>query len=219
MLKSIATLLILSTLSAPAIEISAPPCKMVLLGESGDLSAWRMEKTDEPAKWLFADGALQVLPKSGSIITRKTFQNFQLHLEFKVPDNGKKGQANGNSGVYIQQRYEVQILQSHGLEPLNNGCGAVYKIKAPDTNASRPAGEWQTYDITFHAPKWDAGGKKVSNARITLVHNGATIHDNADIPNKTGAGEAESPELGPIKLQDHGNPVQFRNIWIVPLES
>jgi hypothetical protein len=214
-----ATLLVLLGLASAATAGSPPAGSRVLLDESGDLSAWRMEKKDEPVRWTFADGALEVVPKSGSIITRDPVQDFQLHLEFKVPDNGRQGQANGNSGVYIQQRYEVQILNSYGQEPLKDGCGAIYKIKAPDANASRPAGEWQTYDITFHSPRWDAQGRKSAAARITVIHNDTKIHDNVDIPAKTGAGQREGPEPGPILLQDHGNPVQFRNIWIRSLED
>ena len=131
-----------------------------------------------------------------------------------------KGQGRGNSGVYIQRRYEVQILDSYGLPRKNNECGSIYKTRAPDKNVCKKPGEWQSYDITFRAARFDGEGKnakKVKNARITVRHNGVMIHDDVDVPNKTGAGRPEGPEPGPILLQEHGNKVEFRNIWIEPL--
>jgi hypothetical protein len=132
-----------------------------------------------------------------------------------------KGQGRGNSGIYIQQRYELQILDSYGLEPKNNECGAVYTFKAPDKNVCKKPGEWQTYDILFHAARYeDKDGKpeKVQNARITVFQNGVLIHDNVEVPRKTGAGQPEGPKPLPILLQEHGNEVSFRNVWIVPLD-
>jgi hypothetical protein len=142
-----------------------------------------------------------------------------MHIEFNVPYMpDAKGQGRGNSGVYIQRRYELQILDSYNLEPKYQDCGAMYKTQPPLVNACKKPGEWQYYDIVFTAAKWE-GGKKVKNARITAVHNGVLIHDSFDIPNKTGAGRPEAPTAGPILLQDHGNKIRFRNIWIVPLNE
>jgi hypothetical protein len=195
----------------------APPKDAVVLFDGKDTSAWTHDGGKAPIDWPVADGAMTV--GKGSIVTRETYQDFRLHIEFCVPETpaGVKGQGKGNSGVYIQRRYEVQILDSHGIDPpAKNDCGALYQQRAPDKNACRKAGEWQAYDITFRSARFDASGKKAENARITVIQNGLTIHDNVEITNKTGAGKPEGPDPGPILLQDHGNKVRFRNIWIVP---
>jgi len=165
--------------------------------------------------WTVTDGVMEV--GKGSAMTKEKYQDFQLHLEFNIPQppEGAKDQARGNSGVYIQRRYEVQILDSFGEEPKANGGGSLYKQKAPDKNAGKKPGEWQTYDITFRGARFDASGKKVENARITVVWNGVKVHDDAELKDKTGAGKPEGPEPGPILLQDHGAKVKFRNLWIV----
>ena len=148
--------------------------------------------------------------------TKRRFQSFLLHLEFCTPFKPwATGQGRGNSGVYIQRRYEVQILDSFGLEGKPNECGGVYRLKPPAVNMCFPPLSWQTYDIEFTAPQFDDAGKKVRNARITVLHNGVVIHDDLELPNKTGAGKPEGPDPGPIYLQNHGNPVRVRNIWIV----
>lgn len=199
--------------------VKPPPAAIVLLDESGDLSHWEHAgKPGSSIKWRFKDGALEVEPRSGSIVTKRVFGDCRLHLEFNVDDNGKQGQANGNSGVYIQRRYEVQILNSAGQQPADNICGGIYKVKPADFNMARPAGQWQTYDITFRAPRWDAEGKKVAGARITVYHNGTHIHDDIEIPHKTGGGQPEGAQDGALLLQDHGNRIRFRNIWIVALK-
>ena len=194
-----------------------PKGALVLLDERGDLSAW--EHAGQPGtrvKWRLVDGALEVTPGAGSIVTRRAFGDCRLHVEFAVDDNRESGQANGNSGVYLQGRYEVQILNSAGQEPADNSCGAIYGVKPADYNMARPAGEWQAYDITFRAPRWDVGGTKLEDARLTVYHNGTRVHDNVEVPSNTGAGRPEAPHDGPLLLQDHGNRVRFRNIWIVP---
>ncbi|MHC4086050.1 MAG: 3-keto-disaccharide hydrolase, partial [Planctomycetota bacterium] len=173
-------------------------------------------------KWERIGEAMKIVPKSGSIITKRDFKDFKLHIEFKLPKlpPNVKGQGRGNSGVYIQRRYEIQILDSYGQPPRKNEGGSIYKFKAPDTNACKKPGEWQSYDIKFRAARFEGEGenaKKVKDARITLLHNGVLVHDDVDVPNKTGAGQKEGPEPGPILLQDHGNEVWFRNIRIVPL--
>ena len=142
--------------------------------------------------------------------------SFQLHLEFRTPYlPEKRSQGRGNSGVYIQRRYEVQILDSFGLEGKPNECGGLYRQKSPDINMCLPPLLWQTYDIYFTAARFDETKNKLDNARITVIHNGVTIHNDVEIKTKTGAGKPEGPEKLPILFQDHGNPVHFRNMWIV----
>jgi hypothetical protein len=151
-------------------------------------------------------------------MTKEPVGDFRLHIEFRVPYMPKaRGQGRANSGVYIQQRYEVQILDSFGLEGVDNECGALYKQQPPAMNLALPPLTWQTYDIWFRQPRWSDDGKtRVEPARITVLHNGAPIHWNYEIKNKTGGGKPEGPELFPIALQDHGNPVVFRNVWMIP---
>lgn len=179
------------------------------------------EKQGIQSRWVFADGVLTASPSRDSVVTPEDYTDFRLHLEFNCNDNpGLNFGNNGNSGVYIQKRYEVQIHNSHGVseEDLKNTyCGSLYKFKKPDALVARPAGQWQSYDIVFRAARFD-GDEKVENARITVYHNGVRIHDDVELPNKTGAGAAEGPEPGPIKLQGHGNPVRFRNVWVQRLE-
>ncbi|MHC4110170.1 MAG: DUF6807 family protein [Planctomycetota bacterium] len=189
-------------------------------------------KDDNFSHWMHPDGkdvqwekigdAMKIVPRSGSIITKRDYKDFKMHIEFKLPKLSPNvtGKGSGNSGVYIQRRYEIQILDSYGEPPRKNGGGSIYKFKAPDKNACKKRGEWQSYDIIFHAARFKGQGnnaKKVKNARITVKHNGVLIHDDVEVPNKTGAGLKEGPDPRPILLQDHGNEVWFRNIRIVPL--
>ena len=150
-------------------------------------------------------------------MTPKEFGDIQLHLEFATPAEAKgEGQNRGNSGVYIQGAYEVQILDSFGNETYIDGmCGAVYEQYPPLVNASRPAGEWQVYDIIFHAPRFDSQGKIVEKPNVTVLHNGVLIQNHVEINGITRAAirETEQPK-GPIFLQDHGHPVKYRNIWV-----
>lgn len=149
-------------------------------------------------------------------MTKLAVSDFQLHIEFRTPYMPKaRGQGRGNSGVYIQQRYEVQVLDSFGLEGVENECGGLYKQKRPDVNMAFPPLSWQTYDIDFRAARWDSEGKRSDKARITVRHNGEPIHDDYEILAKTGAGKPESPEPRPILFQNHGDPVRYRNMWIV----
>jgi len=154
------------------------------------------------------------------LLTKMPVDAFRLHLEFRTPFMpAARGQARGNSGVYIQQRYEVQVLDSFGLEGAANECGGLYTQTKPDVNMCLPPLTWQTYDIWFTPPAFGPDGKKSANARITVVHNGVPVHWHREITAKTGGGKAEGPEPFPINLQDHGNPVVFRNWWIVPGEG
>lgn len=144
------------------------------------------------------------------------FQDFNLHVEFKLPYlPDRTGQDRGNSGCYLLSRYEVQILDSFSEATTFNGCSSLYRQRAPDLNMCFPALQWQTYDIAFSAPRWAGDGTKLQHARITVWHNGVKTLDNVQIENKTGAGKIEEPSLLPIRLQDHHDPVRFRNLWII----
>jgi len=155
------------------------------------------------------------------VMTKEPVQGFHMHLEFRTPYMPTaRDQARGNSGVYIQRRYEVQILDSFGLEGAFNEAGALYRQMPPDFNMAFPPLTWQTYDIWFYPPLFAADGKtKLVNAQITVLHNGVAVHWHREITAKTGGGQQEGPTALPIQLQDHGNPVVFRNIWIVPIEA
>lgn len=145
------------------------------------------------------------------------FGDCTIHLEFRLPYMPTaRGQGRGNSGLYMQGRYEVQMLDSFGLEGKDNECGGLYKIAAPKLNMCLPPLVWQTYDIDLTGAKFDDEGKKTANARITVKLNGVTIHDNQELPGTTGGAQLkESREPGPFHLQNHGNPVRYRNIWVV----
>jgi hypothetical protein len=163
------------------------------------------------------DGAAEVT--NPSLVTKQTFGDGRIHIEFRTPFMpSERGQGRGNSGVYVQGRYEIQVLDSFGLTPADNLCGGIYKQAVPKAQACYPPLSWQTYDVTFHAPKFDSSGKKVKNAVITVVHNGIVIHDNLELDHPTPGGVADNEvDQGPILLQHHHNPVRYRNIWVAPL--
>lgn len=196
-----------------------PPEAVQLVGRLGHLMIPENEKV--ASQWVFEDGVLTASPQWDSVITPDSYSDFRLHVEFNV--NKKPGadpERSGNSGVYIQQRYEIQISDAHGVpedEFKASYCGSVYRQKKPDKLVAKAAGEWQTYDIVFRAARF-VDGKRTEKARITVQHNGVIIHDDYALTNKTGAGQKEGPEPGPIKLQGHQNQVKFRNVWIQRLE-
>lgn len=212
-------LIMMAMFCVPVLADDTPPPGANVLFDGKDLSKWQYRKDGSEAKWtLVADNAMEV--NGGDIVTKDKFQNFKLHVEFMTPNMpDKKGQARGNSGVYLQDRYEVQVLDSYGLESKDDDCGSIYKQKAPSVNACKPPEQWQTYDITFHAARFDASGKKTEGAHVSVVQNGQQIIDNFECTGPTGQGAPETPEPGPIRLQDHGNKVRYRNIWIMPLDS
>ena len=148
--------------------------------------------------------------------SKEKFQDHVLHLEFRTPFMPyARGQGRGNSGMYVQGRYECQILDSFGLEGKNNECGGIYSIAEPIVNMALPPLVWQTYDVDFTAARYDADGKKVKNARVTIKHNGVVIHDDLELTHGTPGKAKEGPDPEILYLQGHGNPVVFRNVWAV----
>lgn len=185
-----------------------PPAGAIVLFDGSGTTHWKNGK-------LTPEGLL--MPGTE---TKQAFNNFRLHGEFMLPYKPQaRGQGRGNSGFYLQGRYEVQVLDSFGLEGVENECGALYRTKRPDTNLCLPPLQWQTYDIDFNNARFDAAGKKTQNMQITVWHNGVAVHSAASIPNKTGAGLPEGPQALPIKLQEHGNPVVYRNIWLIDMDQ
>ncbi len=191
--------------------------------ETGGAAEWRAvplpEQTEpRPAQWLIlGNGAMEV--RGGSIQTRQKFVDQKVHVEFRTPFlPDKTGQGRGNSGVFLQNRYEVQILDSYGLPGDNNDCGGIYRLAPPRVNVCAPPLQWQTFDIEFRAARFDLDWNKTEDARITVYHNGVLIHENLPVPDKTtGAQVTATSEPDSLSLQDHGNPVWFRNIWLVEL--
>ncbi|HVV00935.1 MAG TPA: DUF1080 domain-containing protein [Verrucomicrobiae bacterium] len=196
-----------------------PPADAIVLFDGTNLDQWKSAKNGGPAKWKIENGYAEV-NGTGNIATKKEFGDCQIHLEWATPTTIKgEGQGRGNSGVYLQGRYEIQILDSYTNKTYFNGqAGAVYKQHPPLVNASRPPGEWQTYDIIFHAPRFSADGKVEKRATVTVLHNGVLVQDNAEIEGMTSPAGPPKYEPHPLKqslvLQDHHNPDRFRNIWI-----
>lgn len=189
----------------------------IILFDGKDLSNWR-QRDGAPAGWTVGDGVMTVA--KGDILSRETFRDAFIHVEFRVPDMpSAKGQGKGNSGVYLQGRYEIQVLDSYGVGiPGKGDCGAIYNQFAPLTNACKPPMEWQTYDIIFRAARVNEAGEVTEQARMTLLQNGQVIQNNVVLQGPTGgAVDQKVGEPGPLLLQDHGNPVQYRNIWMVHL--
>ena len=199
------------------------PSDAIVLFDGSDLSEWQhLDGSD--ASWQVEDGTITVVGGTGDIRTRQTFGDVQLHIEWRSPTEIEgDGQGRGNSGVFLQGRYEVQVLDSYENRTYGNGQAAsVYKQYMPLVNATRPPGEWQTYDIVFRAPRFSDDGEVSSPGYLTVLHNGVLVQDHAELQGLTvyiGAPyyEAHSPRE-PLVLQDHGNPVSFRNIWIRELD-
>ncbi len=209
------------TIEPKVVNPGSPPSDAIILFDGKDLSKWTGKDGGE-AKWAVKDGVMTV-NGTGSINTKESFGDCQLHVEWAAPAEVKgDGQGRGNSGIYIQGRYEVQILDSYQNKTYFHGqAGSLYKQHAPLVNASRKPGEWQVYDIIFTAPRFDDDDKVVSPGRVTVLHNGVLVQNNAVLLGKTVNTSVASYEPHPLKqplqLQDHNNPVRFRNIWIRPL--
>lgn len=186
-------------------------------GQAGEVKWQKLNEQPQVSRpWDQLDGGeVEVTPRSGSMNTAQSFKDFTLHVEFRTPFMpDARGQGRGNSGVYLQNRHEVQVLDSYGLAGEPNECGGLYKHTAPAVNACSPPLQWQTYDIDFTAARYDAGQQAMVPARVTVRHNGVLIHDDVALPLLERGGPGFVAE-GPILLQDHNNPVRYRNVWIV----
>ena len=207
--------------SGTTFSLQAPaPSDAIVLFDGKDLSKWQ-SGGGQPAKWKVENGYMEVAPKAGSIRTKDKFADFQLHLEFATPAEVKgNGQGRGNSGILFNGIYEVQVLDSYGNKTYPDGqAGALYGYTPPLVNASKPPGEWQTYDIIWESPRWDESGKLVKKANVTVIHNGVVLHHKREYighsPHRqVGNYDKPHPPEVFIELQDHGNPMRFRNIWL-----
>jgi hypothetical protein len=205
-------------------EPGRPPSDAVVLFDGKDLSHWR-GRSGKPAAWTIEEGALVVAPRAGEILSTDEFGDCQLHLEFSSPVPAKgSDQGRGNSGVMFFGRYEIQVLDSFGnLTYADGGAAAIYGQYPPLVNASRPPGQWQAFDIIFTAPHFRADGSLESPAHVTMLHNGVLVHNHRPLIGAmayraVGQYKPHGPK-GPILLQDHGNPVRFRNIWVRELKD
>ena len=199
-------------------SMAAPP-GAILLFDGKSLEKWVNRNDGGPAGWLVRDGYTEVKPGNGDIHTRDLFTDYQLHVEFWLPLMADAtGQARANSGVYNQGRIEVQVLDSYGQPPRDNEAGGIYKVAVPLRNASRKPEHWQAYDIAYRAPRVGEDGKQTAKGSITVFFNGVLIHNNvefdAQITTSGLPGDLSKP--GPILLQDHGNLIRYRNVWILP---
>ena len=203
-----------------------PPSDATVLFDGSSLSGWRLaDSSDQPARWKVAGGYMEVVAGAGNIATARGFGDVQLHVEFMSPAPAHgEGQERGNSGVFLMGIYEVQVLDSYQNPTYADGAAAaVYGQYPPLANASRPPGEWQTYDIVFHRPRFDANGNVASKARMTILHNGVLVQDDVVLTGPTAHKQrppyAKHADRLPLILQDHGDPVRFRNVWVRDLES
>jgi hypothetical protein len=198
--------------------LTEPPSDAIVLFDGSDFDEW--EHLDgTPVKWKLEDGAMVVVGGTGDIRTKRNFEDVQLHLEFRTPaEVVGEGQGRGNSGVFLQSTYEVQVLDNYNNKTYSNGqVGSIYKQTIPLANPSRPPGEWQTYDIIYTAPEFNDDGIKVRSAYVTVLLNGVVVQNHTEIRGTTPyIGLPKNPPHGalPLRLQDHSNPTAFRNIWI-----
>jgi hypothetical protein len=226
----------------PGRQLSMPPSDAIVLFDGSNLDHWQKPKYGIPAdldgtkatvmnatyenhpgtdpEWQIKDGAIEIVPGGGNLQTKESFGDVQLHIEWLSPvDEGKEGQLYSNSGIFFMGIYELQVLNSYENTTYSNGqAGAVYKQSPPLVNACRPPGEWQSYDIIFNAPQFNDQGKCIKKACITAMHNGILIQNNFELDGPTfyiGKGMYFAHEAKmPLLLQDHGDKVRFRNIWI-----
>jgi hypothetical protein len=207
------------TVIAPAEDPSKPPADAVILFDGTNLDAWK-SASGGPARWKVSNGEMQTVPGAGMIETKQAFGDIQLHLEWAAPSPAVgKGQDRGNSGVFLMGQFEIQVLDSYQAETYADGqAGAIYGQYPPLFNASRPPGQWQTYDIAFRRPRFDDKGELLEPARITVFHDGILIQNNEEPFGPTSwlkwLPYADQGGRGPITLQDHDHPVRYRNIWL-----
>ncbi len=216
----------------PASQMGMPPSDAIILFDGTNLDSWHGEKGENaPAEWLIKDKTLEVNKKSGGIVTKQNFTDYQLHIEWKIPENiSGEGQMRGNSGIFLastgngDEGYEIQILDSyHNPTYVNGQAGSVYKQGIPLANVSRKNGEWQTYDIVWRAPRFADNGSLKEVAYVTVFHNGVLVQNHFKLSGETvytGLPFYRKHGALPIKLQAHGDPsepISFRNIWIRPL--
>jgi hypothetical protein len=199
-----------------------PPSDAIVLFDGKDLSQWTQQArggAQQEPKWKVENGYLEIVPRTGKLVTKEKFGDCQLHVEWMVPkESTGNGQGIGNSGVELMTRYEIQVLESNShLTYADGGAGAIYGVWPPLVNPARPMGEWNVYDIVFEAPRFE-GERLVKPAYVTVVFNGVLVQDHKDFLGTTiwrqvGTYTAHPPEM-PLSLQDHSQPVRFRNIWI-----
>jgi hypothetical protein len=196
------------------------PSDAIVLFDGKDLSQWKSAKQGGgDAQWTVAEGAFSVKPGTGDIETKQQFEDYQLHIEFRTPARVEgNGQGRGNSGIFMQGVYELQVLDSYQNPTYSNGqAGSIYKQTMPLVNASKKPGEWQTYDVIYTAPKFNKDSMLLAPAYITVFHNGVLVQNHTPIQGTTpyiGQPEYQVHGKGPIRLQDHSNPTSFRNVWI-----
>ena len=201
-------------------NLYSPPSDAIVLFDGTDLSQWSSAASGEESEWILNDDGSMTVKKGSGIETKEEFGSVQLHIEWKTPAEIEgEGQGRGNSGIYFQKEYEIQILDSYENVTYSNGQAAsVYKQSIPLVNASRPPGEWQIYDIIFNEPVYDDQGYRLKKGTFTVFHNGVLVQNNVEIQGTTE--HTGKPKLRNIKtpkklyLQDHSNPVSFRNIWL-----
>jgi hypothetical protein len=202
----------------PGKNISDPPSDAIVLFDGKNLDNW-VDKDGKTPKWSLADGAMTIAKGSGGIKTKQVFGDVQLHIEWRTPAKVEgEGQGRGNSGIFLSEKYELQVLDSYNNRTYSNGqAGSIYKQSMPLVNASKGPGEWQTYDVVYIAPVFISDGTLKSAGRITVFHNGTLVQNNTEIKGTTEY--IGKPRIVPhgkasILLQDHGNPISFRNIWL-----
>jgi hypothetical protein len=203
---------------SPGENFSAPPSDAIVLFDGKNLDNWVGKDGGKP-QWTVADGAMTVVKGTGDIKTKQPFGDIQLHIEWRTPALVQgEGQGRGNSGIFFCEKYELQVLDSYNNRTYSNGqAGSIYKQSMPMVNASRPPGEWQSYDVVFIAPRFKEDGSLDTPGRITVFHNGVLIHHYTEIEGTTeyiGKPKIVAHDKGSIRLQDHGNPTSFRNIWV-----
>lgn len=202
----------------PGTATNTAPSDAIVLFDGKNTMEWT-HADGSAVKWEVADNAMTVVKGAGGIKTKRTFGDCQLHIEWRTPaEVVGKGQGRGNSGIFLQSRYELQVLDNYENETYSNGQAAsIYKQSIPLVNACRPPGEWQTYDVIYTAPRFNEDGVKVAAAHITVLHNGVLVQNNTEIKGTTeyiGLPKNSKHGKAPIMLQDHSNPVSYRNIWI-----